>query len=108
MRYFGKVGFGKDVEDPPDSGKWRKLLTERSYSGEVIASTVRTGPGDVVGAEISLDHRIAIVADPFAIENPNTIVYVGWDGALWTVTSVEIRRPRLILSLGGVYHGPTP
>jgi hypothetical protein len=25
----------------------------------------------------------------------------------WKVTAVEVLRPRLILTLGGVYHGPT-
>lgn len=107
MRYFGSVGFGKDVEEPADSGKWVKQLTERSYSGEILNSTLRSSPSDT-GTEVSMDNRVAIVADPFAIENPNSIIYVEWDGVLWTVTSVEIRRPRLILTLGGVYRGVTP
>lgn len=107
MRFYGKVGFGKEVEEPADSGKWVKQLTERSYSGEILNSTLRSAQGELT-TEVTMDNRVAIVADPFAVENPNSIIYVEWDGVRWTVTSVEIRRPRLILSLGGVYNGPTP
>jgi hypothetical protein len=34
--------------------------------------------------------------------------YVEWAGVRWDVTDVEVQRPRLILRLGGVYHGPLP
>ena len=34
--------------------------------------------------------------------------YVHWMGALWEVNSVEVLNPRLILTIGGVYNGPTP
>jgi hypothetical protein len=38
---------------------------------------------------------------------PFDIRYVEWMGELWTVANVETQRPRLILTLGEVYNGPT-
>lgn len=34
-RYHGKIGFIKTMEDPPDSGRWKTVNTEREYYGDV-------------------------------------------------------------------------
>ena len=57
--------------------------------------------------DISVGNSISIIADQHAIEHFFKIKYVRWAGVLWTVTSVEVQSPRLILSLGSVYNGPT-
>jgi hypothetical protein len=48
------------------------------------------------------------VADQYANEHFFAIRYVEWAGTLWTVDSVEVQIPRLLLRLGKVYNGPTP
>jgi hypothetical protein len=106
-RFFGEVGYGASVETPEGSGIWKEVITEVPYQGDVIRS-VRNLQGAGVNEDISVTNSISVVADPFAIENFLNIKYVRWMGKLWTVTSVESRLPRLILSLGSVYNGPTP
>lgn len=35
----------------------------------------------------------------------HTMKYVVWMGASWKITSIEVQRPRLLLTIGGVYNG---
>lgn len=105
-RYHGVVGYGQDVEDPPDSGVWKTMITERSYTGDVIRNLKQSNEGEGLNDDISVSNSISIVADDYAIQHLSMIKYVDWQGVSWTVTSVEVRAPRLILNIGSVYNGP--
>jgi hypothetical protein len=63
--------------------------------------------GTKVNDDLSVNNSISIVADEYANEHFFAIRYVAWAGTLWTVTNVEVQSPRLLLTLGGVYNGPT-
>lgn len=108
-RFSGVVGFGGDsVETPDNSGVYVDQITERTYYGDVnrnVRNNIQNP--DKVNEDISVSNTISIVADQHAIENFINIKYVGWAGVLWTVSSVDIQSPRLILNLGEVYNGPT-
>lgn len=107
-RFFGEVGYGEAVETPPESGVWVDTITERSYYGDILKIDRNLGSDEKINEDITVSNRISIVADQHANENFLKIKYVRWSGVLWTVTSVEVKAPRLILSLGRVYNGPTP
>jgi hypothetical protein len=107
-RYFGEVGYGDSVETPDNSGVWVDTITEVAYYGDVIRDTRKLESGENLNDDISVGNSISIVADDYANIHFYKIKYVRWQGILWTVTSVEVRSPRLILSLGSVYNGPTP
>ena len=57
--------------------------------------------------DVVLNNRIEIIADQYAYQHFFAIRYVRWMGVLWKVTNVEVKSPRLILTIGGVYNGPT-
>jgi len=107
-RFFGEVGYGESVETPVDSGVWVDVITEFQYQGDVIRNTKNLEQGERVNPDITVSNSISVVADEYAFLHFFKIKYVRWAGVLWTVTSVEVRSPRLILSLGSVYNGPTP
>lgn len=107
-RFFGEVGYGNSVEDPPDSGKWIDHIIEKAYYGDVLRNTRQLMDGDKLNDDITVGNRISIMADLYAVEYFADIKYVRWAGTLWTVTDVEVQSPRLILSIGRVYNGPTP
>jgi len=107
-RFYGEVGYGISEENPPDAGVWVDQITEFPYTGDVIRNTRKLEDGESLNNDISVGNSISIVADQYAIEHFFRIKYVRWMGVLWTVTNVEVRSPRLILSLGSVYNGPTP
>ncbi|QJD49737.1 hypothetical protein SEA_CLUBPENGUIN_13 [Streptomyces phage ClubPenguin] len=103
-RYFGKVGYGTSVETKP--GIWEDVIVEKSYSGDVFRAIRQLREGERVNGDLSVNNSISIVADAYANANFMNIRYVEWVGTLWTVSDVEVRRPRLLLTLGGVYNGP--
>jgi len=106
-RFYGEIGYGNSVETPALSGNWEDIITEQAYFGDVIRNTRTLAEGENLNSDISVSNSISIIADQHAIENFTNIRYIRWAGALWTVDSVEVRSPRLILSLGKVYNGPT-
>lgn len=107
MAKFGDVvGYGESVEAAP--GVYEDMITEMPYFGDVIRNVNRHQQGPGVLDDISVNNSISVVADEFAIQHISNIRYVRWEGGYWTVTSVEVRPPRLILSLGSVYNGPKP
>lgn len=107
-RFYGEVGYGDSVETPPDSGVWVDQITEYEYQGDVLRNSQHLGTTNDVNEDIIVGNSISIMADQYAVERFHDIKYVRWDGVLWTVTSVIVQRPRLILNLGSVYNGPTP
>ena len=107
-RFHGAVGYGATVESPSGSGVWKDVITKRSYFGDEVRTARRLDGEQKVNADILVTNSISIVADAYALQNILAIRYVSWLGSLWTVDSVEVQRPRLLLRLGGVYNGPTP
>jgi|SRR3954467_13535116 hypothetical protein len=104
-KFHGKVGYGVSVEESP--GVWVDQITEVSYFGDVVRNLRRLVMNEELNPDLAVSNSISIVADAYANEHFFAIKYVEWAGVLWTVSNVEIQRPRLILSLGEVYNGPT-
>lgn len=105
-RFSGEVGYGQAQDQ--GGGVWKYVITEeRLYRGDVIRNSRNQAGDQKVNDDITVSNTISIVADDYAIEHYSTIKYVRWNGVLWTVTSVEVQRPRLILTIGKVYNGPT-
>lgn len=106
-KFYGRIGYGESVEDPADSGIWVDQITERSYFGDVVRNTRQLRQGDNLNQDLNVRNQISIVADAYANDHFFAIRYLEWAGTLWTVTDVEVQAPRLILTLGEVYNGPT-
>lgn len=104
-KFHDAVGYAESYEVRP--GVWIDQMIEISYFGDVLRNTRRLSDGTGLNNDLSVGNTISILADPYALEHFFAIRYVKWAGALWTVTEVEVKRPRLLLKLGGVYNGPT-
>lgn len=105
-RFSGKVGYGETVDQ--GEGIFDVVITERLYQGDVVRPSRRYSDDAKVNSDLSVGNAISIVADGYANNHFFAIRYVQWRGALWEVSRVDVESPRLILSLGGVYNGPTP
>ena len=103
-RYHGKIGYGETAEVSP--GVHDDVIVERLYYGEVVRNSRQLREGETLNKDLLVGNSISIVADAYAREHFFAIRYVEWAGALWTVSDVEVQRPRLILRLGEVYNGP--
>jgi hypothetical protein len=107
MRFHGAVGYASNVETTP--GVWQEVITETQYTGDVIRNTrrleaVSTEPPKT-NADLSLGNSFSVMADDHAYANFMNMRYVQWEGLYWKITDVEVRRPRLVLTVGGLWDG---
>lgn len=100
-KFYGPVGYADTGEQAP--GVWEEQITERMYSGELIRNTRRLQGAETLNDNVNIANEISIVADPFACQNFYRMRYIGYMGAKWKITNVEVQYPRLILTIGGVY-----
>lgn len=102
-KFYGKVGYVETVETSP--GVWDEKITEYNYFGDIGRNTRRLQSAEQTNDNININNEISIVSDPYAIEHFHAMRYVEWMGTRWKVNNVEVKYPRLILELGGVYNG---
>ena len=105
-KFYGVVGYAetKETESP---GAWEEQVTERTYYGDVLRNTRRRDNANgQLNDNLNVNNLISILADAYAYDHFFAIRYIEWMGARWKVTDVEVQRPRLLLTIGGVYNGP--
>ena len=102
-KFYGTIGYVKTVETEP--GMWEEQKTERQYSGELVKNTRRLESSGGINDNVNISNEVSIVADPYAYENFHAMRYIKFMGAKWKISNVEVRYPRLILTIGGVYNG---
>ena len=102
-KFYGNVGFETMTE--PSRGVHKMITLPKPYKGDFLQNYVRTEQGMSINDDLTVSNRISIVADPYARQNFHTIKWVEYLGTKWKVNNVEVQYPRLILSLGGMYHG---
>lgn len=105
-KWYGMVGYGTTSETKP--GAWTVSIIERPYYGDISRTASSQQTGESLNDDIILKNDVSIIADAYALQNFTLIKYVTIMGVRWKVKSVEVQRPRLALSIGGVYNGPTP
>ena len=103
-KFYGLIGFGEDVETAP--GVWEDRITERPYFGDVLRNTRRLQGTDRVNDNLNISNEISIVADPYAMTNFHSMRYVTYMNAKWKVSNVTVQYPRLVLTIGDLFHGP--
>jgi len=108
-RFHGKIGFIHTVEKDPinQPSVWTEEATERDYFGDLIRSTRRwDNASGGTNENLVINNTISVVADSFAVKHIGAMKYVRLYGELWKIDSVEIQRPRIIITIGGLYNGP--
>ncbi len=102
-KFHGIVGFVSFEETSP--GIHSEVPTEKWYKGNIIRGNPRWEQGDQPISDLSIGNQVSIVADAYALANFPNARYAEWLGTKWNITSFEVRRPRIIMNLGGVYNG---
>ena len=107
MRFYDKVGFAitREVDPVNKPGIYTDVIEEGWYVGDFLYNiTSKWVSSTQANDDLRINNKISIVADAFAEQNFNAIKYIRYNGVKWKVVSVEIARPRLILTTGGEYH----
>ena len=103
-KYVGKIGYM--ITQETDPGVWEEVIIKRPFCGEQLNTKSKWQTSSHMNDNIDITNQLSIIADPFAYQNFYNIKFVEYLGCKWKVSTVEIQRPRLILSIGGVYNGP--
>ena len=101
-KFYGKVGYAEIVQTAP--GVSEEQIIEREHYGELVRNSSRLVTSSDLNDDVNITTEISIVSDPYSIQNYLSIRYVTFMGAKWKVTSVDVKYPRLILSVGGLYN----
>ena len=109
-RYKATLGFRETYEKLDEEGNptsiWVEKVINRPYKADVLTNGYRNQSNENSAVDdYKINNKLSVLAcDAFVISHLNSIIYCEWLGVKWKVTSVDIQRPRLIVSLGGEYH----
>lgn len=101
-KFYDVVGFITEDETSPDV--FDPTVQERYYTGDILQNYRRNDSGDSINDNIVINNKFSIVADSFAYDHTKDIRYIKYLGTKWHVSNVEVLKPRLILTAGGVYN----
>lgn len=102
-KFYGAIGYAEMVETAP--GVHEEKITERRYYGDWIRNARRLQSADQLNDNINIANELSIVSDPYANGHFHAMRYVKTMGTAWKISNVEVRYPRLILTVGGEYNG---
>jgi hypothetical protein len=102
-KFSGVIGYAIQVESAP--GVWKNQITEKSYRGDVLLSKQRWEKAEKTNDDLNLDNSISIIADAYAYTNSGFMKYIVLQGQKWSIKSLAINRPRIVLQIGGIYNG---
>jgi len=104
-KFYGKIGYSEMQKTSLDVHE--EVIVEKSAYGDVLRNIRKLENGEYLHDDLVLNNQISIVANPYAATHFFAMRYVDWMGAKWKITNVDVQLPRLILTIGGVYNGPT-
>ena len=103
-RYHGRVGF-LITEDDQTTGIATERAVEKPFYGTVHEHTRRWDDSGSLNDDLTLGNQISIVATDYAFQHASAIAYAEFMGQKWKVTSVRLKPPQIIMTLGGIWNG---
>lgn len=103
-RYHGRVGF-LVTEDNQETGMANERAVEKPFFGTVLEHTRRWEDSGHLNDDLTLGNQISIVATDYAFKHASAIAYCTYMGQKWKVTSMRVKPPQIILTLGGIWNG---
>lgn len=101
-KFSGVIGFVETVETSP--GVWTDQTTEKRYKGDLLKRYISWQTSDEINPDFNINNQVSIVADSYILDHLAYMKYVVINNVKWKITNIEINRPRLIISLGGLYR----
>lgn len=102
-KYHGMLGYAETVQTGP--GVWEEKIVEKECIGNLLRNYVKRESSGGVNDNLNISNSISFVADDYAKGHSRHILYATFMGAKWKINGIDVRGPRLILTLGGVYNG---
>jgi len=102
-KFRGTIGIAREYEEV-DVGVYSPTIEEVEITGEMRNQAARW-PAHKQGDSISAKHVLSIVTPESSVIDFTEVVYVIWQSQKWSVVSIQYKRPRIELTLGGIYNG---
>jgi hypothetical protein len=100
-KYHGNIGFAVQVETRP--GIWEDVIEDRPYKGDVLSNVRRWDPSENINDDFTISNRFSVISDAFLYSHIPAMRYIEYMGTKFKISSVNIDRPRVEISVGGVY-----
>lgn len=104
-KLYAIIGYAFSNETSP--GVWEDSIEEYAYYGDTVRNNRRLDNSENLNDNININNLFSIIADPFANQNFHNMKYIRYMGSVWKITNIDVQRPRLVLTVGGVYNGIT-
>ena len=102
-KFWGPIGINRGpVQTAP--GILEVVIEELEVSGEMRQLQLRW-PQARMQEGLSANHVLSIVTPEDSDIDFTEVVYIVWQSRKWSVTSIQYKRPRVELTLGGLYNG---
>lgn len=101
-RFAGLVGYVTQEESVP--GVWSPVDKSVMMRGDVIRQSSSVQNDDKVNSDITLNHRVSLLGDSYAFNNYFNLKWIEFGGRKLEIASVELQRPRIIVTIGGLYN----
>lgn len=102
-KFWGSIGINRGSKET-SPGIFEESIEEVEVAGEMRNLGARWQnheQRDTVRAR----HVLSVVTPEDSIVDYTEVVYVIWQSRKWSVVSIEYKRPRIELTLGGLYNG---
>lgn len=105
----GVIGYALVGETQP--GVWTEGITDKKYYGDIVRDNRKFDSGNAIyssnnkmNEDISITNKISVVSNSFMLENLSFMKYITFMKSKWKISSVDINPPRIIITIGGMYH----
>lgn len=102
MKFYGVIGFVYKEQIRP--GIHTQVAEEHEAYGDVLSNVRRWETDNDINDDLIVSNQISVIASRFFCEHLGAMRYVRWNGTAWKIKSANLVRPRIILTLGGVYN----
>lgn len=103
-RWSGVIAYHEVTQQAPGIWSDQGQIVEKPYKGDLIRKSYRLENGSDINDGVRLNNEIKVLGDQYAFDNIENMVYITCKGSKWEISSVDAtRRPRLTITLGGIY-----
>jgi len=102
-RFWGNIGINRGTQTTAP-GIIENVIEEMKVKGE-IRNVKASWSQQAMNDGIRMQHLLSVVTPEDSEIDFNEVVYIVWQGRKWAVTSIQYNRPRVELTMGGLYNG---